>query len=120
MENFKVPKLRVSQFQSFRISNFRISKLKKKRRTKHKSCIHIPSNIFRISDSQICNNICSRMLPIVLYFVKYFGDRYGVRGSRFGHIFRSSRNHPKSIAIDQESLISHFSPNIVYNTGFLP
>ena len=44
----------------------------------------------------------------VLYSLKYFGDKYGVRGSRFGRCFGSSRNHPKGIAIDQESLISHF------------
>ena len=41
-----------------------------------------------------------------MYVRKYFGDKYGVRGSRFGHVFGRSKNHPKSIAIDQESLIS--------------
>ena len=44
----------------------------------------------------------------VMYFVRYFGDKYGVRGSRFGIIFGRSKNVPKSIAIDQESLISDF------------
>ena len=39
--------------------------------------------------------------------LKYFGDKYGVRGSRFGLIFGRSRNLPKSIATDQESLINH-------------
>ena len=39
--------------------------------------------------------------------VKYFGDKYGLRGSRFGHMFGRSRNVPKNIAIGQESLISH-------------
>ena len=44
----------------------------------------------------------------VLYFLKYFGGKYGVRGSIFGHIFGRSENVPKSITIDQESLISHW------------
>ena len=44
-------------------------------------------------------------------FCKYSGDKYGVRESRFGHIFGRSKNHPKSIAIDQESLINHFGIN---------
>ena len=44
---------------------------------------------------------------IFLYSLKYFGDKYGVRGSRFGHIFGRSRNVPKNIANDQESLLSH-------------
>ena len=38
----------------------------------------------------------------------YFGDKYGVPGSRFGCIPGRSKNVPNSIAIDQESLISHF------------
>ena len=37
--------------------------------------------------------------------------RYGVRGSRFSHIFGRSPNVPKSIAIDQEPLISHSGTN---------
>ena len=41
-------------------------------------------------------------------FLKYFGDKYGVRGSRFGRFFGSSRNHPKSIAIDPGVRISYF------------
>ena len=39
--------------------------------------------------------------------MKHFGDKYGVEGTRFGEHFGSSRNHPKRIAIDQESLISN-------------
>ena len=40
-------------------------------------------------------------------FFNYTGDKYGVQGSRFGRLFGSSRNHPKSIAIDPEVKISH-------------
>ena len=59
---------------------------------------------FIFSDMKI---IIFKDAPICfLYFSKYFGDKCGVRGSRFGHIFGRSENHPKSIAIDQESLIS--------------
>ena len=49
--------------------------------------------------------ICYHMF---LYCLKCFGHKCGVRGSRFGHIFGRSRNVPKSIAIDQGSLINHF------------
>ena len=48
------------------------------------------------------------MFPYFLYFFKSFGDKYWVRGFRFGRFFGSSRNHPQNIAIDRESLISHF------------
>ena len=64
----------------------------------------MPSNLFRISDSQIWKTICFKDVPI---FACIFGDKYGVRGSRFSHIFGQSKNIPKSIVIDQESLISH-------------
>ena len=48
------------------------------------------------------------MSPYVfLYSLKSFGDNYGVRGSRFDHMFGRSKNIPKSIVIDQESLISY-------------
>ena len=45
---------------------------------------------------------------IFLYFVKYFADKYGVRGSRFGWFLGSSRNHPKSIATCAGIKISNF------------
>ena len=49
------------------------------------------------------------MFPyLFLYSLKHFGNRQEVHGSRFGQNVRSSKNHLKSIAIDQESLISHF------------
>ena len=42
------------------------------------------------------------------YVSKYFSDKYGVRGSRFGNVCGRSKNVPKRIAIDQDSLISNF------------
>ena len=47
------------------------------------------------------------MPHIFLYFLKYVGDKYGVRGSIFGHVFGRSKNGPKNIAVGQESLICH-------------
>ena len=49
------------------------------------------------------NGTLQRRFHIFLYFSKYFGDKYGVRGSIFGHIVGRSKNVPKSIAIEQES-----------------
>ena len=61
-----------------------------------------------MSDDQIRKRICFKDVPIsFLYLLKYFVDKYEVRESIFSRFRGSSRNHPKSIAIDQESLISH-------------
>ena len=50
-----------------------------------------------------------KMVPCFpCFFLKYFGDKYGVDRSRISEHFRSSRNHIKSIAIGPESSISHF------------
>ena len=70
------------------------------------------SKMLRGSDSQIWNIICSQIFPYFLVFLKYFVDKYGVRGCRFSHMFGRSRHVPKSIAIDQESLISNLG--IIY------
>ena len=43
-----------------------------------------------------------------LYFLKYVHKKYGELGPVKSENFGSSRNHPKSIRIHQESLISHF------------
>ena len=55
---------------------------------------------------------------ISLYFFNYFGDKYGVRGSRFGEQFGSSNNDPQGIGICGGTLISHFgiieTPTIPY------
>ena len=40
--------------------------------------------------------------------LKHLGDKYGVRGSRFGHILGRSKNVPKSVAICPGVKISHF------------
>ena len=66
------------------------------------------SKALTFSDSQIWKKICFEDAPICsLVLFKYYGDKCGARGSRFGHIFGRSRNPPKSIAIDQESWTSH-------------
>ena len=43
-----------------------------------------------------------------LYCLKHFGDKYGVQGARFGDLFGSSRNRPKSLGMCPGTLISHF------------
>ena len=73
-----------------------------------------------MSDDQIRKRICFKDVPIsFLYLLKYFVDKYEVRESIFSRFRGSSRNHPKSIAIDQESLISHLgiiiTPKKPYN-----
>ena len=66
------------------------------------------SKIDKLLKSSYVQIICLKDVPInVLHFVKFFGDKYGVRGSRFGGKFGSSRNHPESIGIDQDPLIGH-------------
>ena len=71
-----------------------------------KNLVHEPSTIFIISDSQIWKYSYSRMFPyLFLCFLNYFCDKYGVPGSSFGHIIGRSKNVPKSIAIDQRSLL---------------
>ena len=75
---------------------------------KFKKTVHRPSNIFRLPCHQIWK-LTSRTFPylFVYFLLKYFADKYKVRGSRFSHIFGRSRNVPKSIAIDQDSLMNH-------------
>ena len=43
-----------------------------------------------------------------LYLLNYVGNIFGLRESRFCEHFGRSKNVLKNIAIDQESLISHF------------
>ena len=80
-----------------------------------KRCLVLPQNIKNNSEIHIPkyeNLIFPKDVPIgFLYCLKYFGNKYGVRGSIFGHIFGRSKNVPKNIAIDQESLISHLGIN---------
>ena len=59
---------------------------------------------FRFSDMK---QIRYKNVPIFLVLLKCFGDKYGVRGSRLGHIFGRSKNDPKIIAICPGVTISH-------------
>ena len=53
--------------------------------------------------------ICCRDAPIFfLYLLKYFGNKYGLRGSRFCENVCRSINVLQSIATDRESLIRDF------------
>ena len=95
-QSFKLSKLRNFKFQSFKKS--------KVQKFGTQTFQHFQNFIF----SDMRNNMFQGCSHNFLYFLKYFGDEDGVRGSRFGHIFGRSKNIPKSSAIDQESLISHF------------
>ena len=46
-------------------------------------------------------------MPPIFFAFCDFGNKYGVRGSIFGHMLGPSENVLKSIAIDKESLISN-------------
>ncbi len=47
------------------------------------------------------------MFSYFLVSLTYCGDKYGARESTFGHILGRCRTVPRSIAIDQESLMRH-------------
>ena len=66
--------------------------------SKQSKMIPIFTKIIFVKDVSIC----------FLYCLNYFGNKYGVRGSIFGHMFGRSKNVLKTIAIDQESFISPF------------
>ena len=59
---------------------------------------------FRFSDMKV--QYRSMVFPYFLHFFKYFGNKYGLRGSRFSRFVSRSKNVLKSVAIDHESLIS--------------
>ena len=107
ISNFQMFKLQTFKFQLLQfpicnIANFQFSNL---------SFLNLKLSIFGTYTFQIVQTFrsCFNDVPIFfLYSLQHSGDKYGVRGSRFGDIFGRSRNHPKSIAIDHESLISHF------------
>ena len=70
------------------------------------SSVHRPSNIFKNADSPDTKNNIFKDVPIIsriFWSILVINTR-----SRFGHVIGRSKNVPKSIAIDQESLISHF------------
>ena len=79
------------------VSNVQIPKLQK--------AWYIDFHVFKTYSQ---NNMFKDAPIISCIFLKYSGDKYGVRGFRFGHMFGRSKNVPKSIAIDQKSLIRDF------------
>ena len=108
-----------STFHDFIILSYYTIK-KSKKQKKKKTKVHNKKNlevmytglpeILRFSDSQISKihifQGCSHIVSCI--FLKYFDDNWKGYGSRFWQNFGSSRNHPKSIGIDQESIFSHF------------
>ena len=113
-QKIEMPDKQVSNFQSFKASKFKIPKLQFstfrnfENGNSKSEVAEWYTGIPTFSDFQVLRyeNKLFKDAPIFfLYLLKYFRDKYGVRGSRFGHMFGRSRNVPKSIAIDQEALI---------------
>ena len=102
VSNFPNFKLRVVKFHLFKVFNFRNFKL---RNFKHLGThtFHTIHN-FMFSDMKI---IVVKDAPDVSCMFEILGDKYGARGSIFSRFVGRSKNVPKSIAIYQESLISH-------------
>ena len=89
--NFKIPKL-----PTCKVSKIHIKKLG----TQTFQTIHN----FRFSDMKNVKGVPSTFLDSL----KYFGDKYRVRGSTFNRFVGSSRNHLKNIATCPGVKISHF------------
>ena len=93
----------IPTFQSFKASSFKKNEHPNNKRSSTQTFQH--SQNFRFSDMK--NNSFQGCSHICLYLLKYFGDKYGPRGSRFSRFVGSSRDHPKSIAIRLEVKISN-------------
>ena len=74
----------------------------------HRTFKQIQTKTFQILiyEILICFNDVPHMFSCIS--LKYFGNKYGVHGSRFVEQCGSSRNHPKSIAICPGTLIIRF------------
>ena len=109
---FKIRCFPIVSSKSFKLqlSNFRISKFQNSNNSKLNNKTVRYTYLPTFSEFQILryeNDMFQRCPHIFLYFLKRFGDKYGARGSRFGHVFGRSENVLKRIAIDHESLSSH-------------
>ena len=96
----------------FQISKFQIVKKQTKTKTsKMGNSKTLGTQTFRhfhnFRSSDMKEEYFPRMFPYFLVFLKYIGDKYGARGYRFGELVGRSKNVPKNIAIDQESLIAN-------------
>ena len=98
-------------YQNFRSSKFQIFKFRNFKNPKVR-CTGL-SNKSRFSDSQISkihiSHGCSSIFSCI--FWSKFMTNAGAQGSTTGpknRFFASSKIHPKSIGIDQESIICHF------------
>ena len=90
-------------FDVVQFSILKCSKQNKQRKPGFsKRLVHRPSKVSEFQIVRYENHIFKDVPIAFLVFLKYFGDKYGVRGSIFGHIVGRSKNVPKSIAIDQE------------------
>ena len=93
-QTFKFSSFQMSKFQNFQV--FNCQHFKKVRYA------YLP-NLSQFQVPRYENNIFKDAPTNFLVFLKSFGDKYRVRGSIFCNIFGRPRNHPKNLAIDQES-----------------
>ena len=98
-------------FSSFTISNSNLLKFQNIKVLRCENTKNIGTQTFHFQNFRFTDikKKFPRMFPYLYVF--FDGERYGVRGSRFGHIFGRFKNIPKTIAIDQESLIMLFLNN---------
>ena len=116
----------ISNFPHFKFGNFRFSNLTLPKWISEILFFEIShSNMLKVRYTYLPRFSEFQFVRSEKYYVSYncwsiFGDKYVVRGYIFGHMFGRSKNIPKSIAIDQESLINHLgiikSPRKTRNT----
>ena len=92
----------------FENSNCQKSRISKCLKSTHQTvrCADLPF-VQKNRYSDMKHNMFKDVLIFPCIFLKYFRDKYRVRGFKFSRLFGSSRNHPKSIAICSGVKISH-------------
>ena len=102
-QNIRSSKNQIFKFRNFKSSNFEISKIKKSG-TQDVRTFWPDSQISKIHIFQGCSSTFSCIFEVNSWEIRGSRVHYGSKTSRF---LRSSKIHPKSIGIDQESIISH-------------
>ena len=104
------PNCQFLSFHIWKLSNIRIPNChKSKFHNTLNSSVNRPSKKFRMSESLIWKIIVFKAASIFsCIFLNILMINTGPDGSIFGNIFGRSKHVQKNIAIDQETLISHF------------
>ena len=117
LHHFPVPVFEISKLQHFKMLHFQILR-KQISGFRHSHYSKFQKSISKNRYTDLPNNSEFQTLryeesvkdvPLIfLESLKYFGDKYRVRGSIFNRLVGSSRNHQKSIAICLGVKISNF------------